>query len=66
MVEKRETPSPRQERHQVLVEGESGDPSSCGPQLLVRGKAEYKVLPIARKFINNDQRKNRSERIGHD
>ena len=50
----------------VLAEEESGDPSSCGPQLLVRGKAEYKVLPTARKFINNDQRKNRSERIGHD
>lgn len=50
----------------VLAEEESGDPSSCGPQLLVRGKAEYEVLPTARKFINNDQRKNRLERMGHD
>lgn len=46
---------------QLLVKGESGDPSFSGPQFLVRGKEESKVLRIARKFINNKEREQMQE-----
>lgn len=47
----------------VLAEEESGDPSSCGPQFLLRMLRRIQILPVARKFINNKGRKNRLQEL---
>ena len=52
--------------NKVLLVEESEDHSSCGSWFLVRTQKESKVLAIARKFINNKERKNRLQRAGHD
>ena len=45
---------------------ESGDPSSRGPQFLVRTQRRISSYLLPRKLINNKERKNRSWRDGHD
>ena len=49
-----------------MLAEESGDHSSCGSWFLVRTQKGSKILAIAKKFINNKERKNRLQRAGHD
>ena len=45
-----------------MLAEESGDHSSCGSWFLVRTQKGSKILAIAKKFINNKERKNTLQR----
>jgi len=50
----------------VLVEGGIWRLFLCWASVLGKDKEESKILPIAREFIINNERKNRLQRMGHD